>query len=450
MRKDAFGMKTKQVFNNAKWIIVCKIAQSVLQFLVGIISARYLGPSNYGLINYASSVVAFALPIVKLGFDNTLVKELIDKPHKEGEILGTSLSLNFVASLISMIGVFIFVSMANAGETITILVCLLYSLMLLFFVLEMTQYWFQYKLLSKYSSVVMLISYFCVSAYKIFLLVTEKSVYWFAVSHSIEYGIVGILLVLIYFKIGGQKFSFSKITAKKLLNRSKYYIVASLLVVVFQNVGVILLSNLSGYEETGYYTSALTSAAVIQFVYTAIMDSYRPLILTAKKESVESYEKSISGLYSIMVYLSLAQSIVFAVFAKLIISVLYGSDFMSAVSVLRVIVWYAPFSFMGTVRNIWLLAEDKQKYLWKINLFGVVVNVIANITLIPQFGACGAAVAAFVTQLLMNFVLGFFFKPIKKNNELMMKGLNPRFAIREFKTILNLLIPDKFSKKNTK
>lgn len=439
-------MKTKHVFNNAKWIIVCKIAQSLLQFLVGIISARYLGPSNYGLINYAASVVAFALPIVKLGFDNTLVKELIDKPEKEGEILGTSLALNFFTSLASMLGVFIFVSVANAGETVTILVCLLYSLMLLFFVLEMTQYWFQYKLLSKYSSVVMLISYFCVSAYKIFLLMTEKSVYWFAVSHSIEYGIVGILLVFIYFKLGGQKFSFSKETAKKLLNRSKYYIVASLLVVVFQNVGVILLSNMSGYDETGFYTSALTSASVVQFVYTAIMDSYRPLILTAKKESVENYEKSISGLYSIMVYLSLAQSLVFAVFSKLIISVLYGSDFMAAVPVLRILVWYCPFSFIGTVRNIWLLAEEKQKELWKINLFGVVINIISNAILIPYAGACGAAIAAFITQFLMNFVLGFFYKPIKKNNELMMKGLNPKFAFFEFVSIWNMLVGDKLPK----
>lgn len=440
-------MKTKQVFNNAKWIIVCKIAQSILQFLVGIICARYLGPSNYGLINYASSVVCFALPIVKLGFDATLVRELIDNPQKEGEILGTSLTLNFIASLVSILGVFAFVSVANAGEEITILVCVLYSLMLLFVVLEMSQYWFQYKLLSKYSSVVMLISYFCVSAYKIFLLVTEKSVYWFAISHSIEYGVIGFLLVFIYFKLGGQKFAFSKETAKKMLNRSKYYIVASLLVIVFQNVGVIMLSNLSGHEETGFYTSALTSATVLQFVYTAIMDSYRPLILTAKKESEASYEKNISGLYSIITYLMLAQSLGFTVFAKLIVYVLYGSEFLPAVPVLRIIVWFCAFSFMGTIRNIWLLAEDKQKYLWRINLFGVVVNVIANIILIPLFGACGAAVSAVATQFLMNFVFGFFFKPIKKNNELMMRGLNPEFAIHEFKTIFKMLVSDRFSKR---
>ncbi len=439
-------MKSKQVFNNAKWIIVCKIAQSLLQFLVGIISARYLGPSNYGLINYAASVVSFVIPIVKLGFDATLVKELIDKPHKEGEILGTSFTLNFISSILSIFSVFLFASFANAGETATIIVCVLYSLMLLFTVLEMTQFWFQYKLLSKYSSVVMLISYFCVSAYKIFLLITEKSVYWFAVSHSIEYGLIGLLLIIIYFRLDGQKLSFSKSTAKEMLGRSKYYIIASLLVVVFQNIGVVLLSNLSGYDETGYYTSALMSATVVQFVYTAITDSYRPLILTAKKESNEDYEKNVSGLYGIIVYTSLAQSIVFALFAKLIISILYGADFMPAVPVLRILVWFAPFSFMGTVRNIWLLAEEKQKELWKINLFGVVINTVSNAILIPKVGACGAAIAAFITQFLMNFVLGFVYKPIRKNNELMIKGLNPKFAFNEFISIWNMFVAEKFPK----
>ena len=70
-------MKEKQVFNNAKWIIICKIAQSILQLIIGMISARYLGPANYGIISYAGSIVAFALPIMKLGLDATLVHELV-------------------------------------------------------------------------------------------------------------------------------------------------------------------------------------------------------------------------------------------------------------------------------------------------------------------------------------------------------------------------------------
>lgn len=87
-------IKRKQVFNNAKWIIVCKIVQSLLQLVVGMLCARYLGPSNYGLINYAASIMAFALPFMKLGLDSTMVYELTENPQKEGEIVGTSLAMN--------------------------------------------------------------------------------------------------------------------------------------------------------------------------------------------------------------------------------------------------------------------------------------------------------------------------------------------------------------------
>lgn len=51
-------MLHNKTIQNAKWIIGCKIVQSLLQMVVGMLSARYLGPSNYGLINYAASIVA--------------------------------------------------------------------------------------------------------------------------------------------------------------------------------------------------------------------------------------------------------------------------------------------------------------------------------------------------------------------------------------------------------
>ena len=99
-------MKIKnRVINNASWIIGCKIMQSILSFLIGIFTARYLGPSNYGLISYAASVVAFFSPIMQLGFSATLVQEFISQPEKEGSILGTSLVLNIVSAFCCVLGV---------------------------------------------------------------------------------------------------------------------------------------------------------------------------------------------------------------------------------------------------------------------------------------------------------------------------------------------------------
>lgn len=432
-----------KVFNNAKWIILCKVVQSVLQLIVGMLCARYLGPSNYGLINYAASIVAFAMPIMKLGFDAVLVYELVESPEKEGEIMGTSLFFNLLSSLGCIAGITAFAAATNMGDIEALLICVLYSTSVLFGALEMIQYWFQYKLLSRFSSVVMLASYVVVSAYKIFLLATGKSVYWFAVSHAIEYGTIGALLIIIYKMRGGARLTVSLARAKSMFAKSKHYILASLMVVVIQNTDHIMLTEMVGTAENGYYSAAITCTSVCQFVFVAIMDSFRPIILAAKNESAERYENNLSRLYSIIIYLSLAQSAVFTAAAPLIIGIMYGADFVAAVPVLQILVWYCAFSFMGTVRNIWLLAEEKQRLLPIINLTGAVFNIALNAVMIPVWGACGAAFASLLTQIFTNFVLGFVIKQLRPNNRLIIRALDPRLFIEQARQAVEMLISPK-------
>ena len=67
-------LKKNKVINNAIWIIIGKVAQSLLALVIGMLTARYMGPSNYGLISYAASLVAFVVPIMNLGLSNVLVQ----------------------------------------------------------------------------------------------------------------------------------------------------------------------------------------------------------------------------------------------------------------------------------------------------------------------------------------------------------------------------------------
>ena len=159
----------------------------------------------------------------------------------------------------------------------------------------------------------------------------------------------------------------------------------------------------------------------------------RPVILAHKKENSDGYEKNISRLYSIIIYSSLAQAVGFTVFAKLIISILYGESYMVTVPVLQILVWYMLFSCLGSVRNVWILAENKQSMLWKINLAGAVLNIIINYFLIPVWGAAGAAFATLSTQIFTNFILGFIIKPLRANNKLLLKGFNPMLILDVFK-----------------
>ena len=160
----------------------------------------------------------------------------------------------------------------------------------------------------------------------------------------------------------------------------------------------------------------------------------RPSIFADKKVgNTEGYERGIARTYCIIIYLALFQSIAMTIFARLIISLLYGESYSPSVSALQIVVWYTTFSYMGSVRNVWILGESKQKYLWILNLGGAVVNIGLNALLIPIWGINGAAFASLITQFFTNIIMNVIVWPLKYNNRLRLKGLNPMLIISLFK-----------------
>lgn len=431
-------MNNSKILKNATWIIACKIVQSILSFIIGTLTVRYLGPTNYGVITYACSVISFLLPIMQLGLKHTLVKEIIRNPNSEGEILGTALILNIISSLFCMAGAIMFVSVANVGEQETIIVCALYSLVLLFQATEMTMYWFQAKLLSKYPSIATLIAYVVVALYKVYLLVTGKSIIWFAASYVLDFFLISIILLAVYKKLSNQKLSINWNIARQMLSRSKYYIIPSLMVVFYQHTDRIMLKLMIGDIETGLFSAAVACTGMTGFVFHAIVDSARTVILETKDRNPELYERRVAQLYSIITAFALTQSILMTVLAKPIICLLYGEAYLNAVPMLQLVVWYDTFGYYGSVRNIWILAEEKQKHLTKINVVGALVNVVLNACLIPIWGGIGAAIASIISQFFTNVLIGFIYEPIRRNNYLMLKGLNPKVIISIASSILPL------------
>jgi O-antigen/teichoic acid export membrane protein len=427
----------KRVLKNASWIIGCKIIRSALVFVIGMLTARYLGPSNYGLISYAASVVAFFTPIMQLGMSATLVREFIATPERESKILGTSLVLNILSALACVVGVTIFSWVANPGETETTIVCFLYSLMLIMQASEMTQYWFQAKLMSKYPAIASLVAYVIGSAYKIYLLLTGKSIYWFAVTHTIEALVIAVMLMATYFCLGGGKLSFSFTLGREMLSRSKYYIIAGMMMVVYQQTDRIMLKMMLNEAATGFYSAAISCIGISGFVFSAILDSARPSILESRQKSQAAYEKRMMMLFSVITGVSLLQSIGMSLLAKPMIWVIYGEAYLPAVPVLRIAVWYVTFGYYGSVRNIWILAEEKQQYLWIIDLSGAVCNVLCNLMMIPIWGACGAAAASLITQVLINFVLCLSMRATRPCGVLILKSFRMENMVGIIRSLTN-------------
>ena len=392
--------------------------------LVSLLMARYLGPSNYGLINYAASWTAMFTSLCTLGINSILVNELLTQETQEGEILGSAIGMRLVSSFLSAITIISLVKVMNPDDSNTIFVVAIYSISLVFQAFDTINYWYQAHMRSRESAVVAMIGYTAVTVYKIFLLVTQKSVFWFAASHAVEFGVVAVLLVFSYFRHADHKqpLRFSLKTGKALLNRSYHFILSGMMVAIYGQMDKIMLKSMLGDEAVGYYSAAVTVCSVWPFVLAAIIDAAKPLILTEFSHNYAKFEKYLTYLYGAIIYVSLAAGLTITVFSSPIIRILYGEAYMNARSALCIVSWYTAFSYLGVARSTWLVPHKKIKYEKYIAASGAVANLVMNALFIPLWGVDGAAAATLLTQIFTNFLVGFFFREIRRNNVLILKA----------------------------
>ena len=435
MFKMLFRMLQNRAASNALWIVVCKSVQAVLGLLISMISARMLGPANYGLLYYAASLVLFVTPVAQLGMTSTLVQELIEDPAHEGEILGTAMLSTLVSSVACIGGVLLFANVSTQGDTETMIVCGLYSLLLLSQSAELIQYWFQTRLLSRYTSVATLIAYALVSVYQLIILASGKNVRWFAVSKAVEYAMIAAALMIIFFRKNRCRLSFRAKRLRSMLQKSWHYMLSSLLPMTFSQADRLMIKAMIGNEAVGFYSAAVVCANATDFFFFALIDTLRPIILQAKLTDEQAYEKNICLLYLLIVYFSLFQSVFVAIFAKSVVYLLYGTVYGSSIGVLRILIWYTAFSYIGSARSVWILAEGKQHLLWKIFLAGALVNILLNCFLIPAYGIEGAAFASLIAQMFANVIIGFIMPSLRKNNQLLLRGIHPGNALRLLRSL---------------
>lgn len=396
--------------SNSIWIIGGQVFQMGLSLVIGMITARYLGPSNYGIIGYTASYVSFFSVVCQLGFTSTIVKELIDREDQEGEILGTAIFLRVVTSLLSAVALSALVYALDDGDLLIVKVAFLQGLSLVFQSFDMINYWYQSKLESAVSVKIQSLAYIVMAVYKIVILATGKSVEWFAFSTTLEAAVVAAALLWTYRRSRGQGLRVSLVTGRGLLKCSYHFILSGLMASIYNEMDKIMLGQMLNDTAVGYYTAALKISTMWTFVLMAFINSARPVIISSRNDSQEKYLKQLKRLYASIIWVGIGMALLFTIGGKWIIYIMYGTEYMPATSTLKISAWQTMFSMLGSARGIWIVCENKAKYVKYYLGIGAVLNLILNYTLIPIYGAGGAATATLLTQMFTAVFAPLIFK----------------------------------------
>ena len=416
-------MKKHSTAANALWLIFGRLAQGGLSLLVGILTARFLGPEDYGLLHYAAGFTAFFAPFCTLGLPAVLVRELTEKPEAEGTLLGTAFALEALGSLCSAGTILLLVSLLHPEDAVMAAVVGLSCAAMVLRSPEVFQQCFQARLQARVTALVLLLSHSLGLLCKAAFLVLQKEVAWFALGTVLEALSSGIGHLLAYRRLSGPKLSFSREIAGELLQKSRHFLLPGLMVAICSQADRILLTQLLGQGETGYYSAAVSLSTGWCFVLSAVIDAAFPEITRAYTRDRSLFERKNRQLYGFVFRMSAAVSLVLCLLAEPLVLTLYGEDYRAAVAPLRILTWCTGFSYLGTARNAWVVCREAQDALVWVYAAAAAANAALNLLLIPRFGASGAAAASLAAQTVSALIAPRFLNKLRENSRLMLQAI---------------------------
>ncbi len=415
----------KRYFANTSWLIFERIFRMGTTLIVTIYVARYLGPENFGLLSYAISFVGLFTAIATLGLDEIVIRELVNHPEQQNNLLGTAFVLKLVGTFLMLGFLGVGIQFIN-NDSFTTLLIFIIAIATIFQAFNVIYFYFQAKVQLKFVVKAQVIQSIVSVCLKLFLVFVQASLIWFALVLIIDSLVLAVGLSWIYvkqnFKLLTWHFQFA--LAKKLLKYSWPLIMAGLVISIYMKIDQVMIKEMLDSEAVGNYAAAVKLSEAWYFVPMAITSSLFPAIINAKKVSEEFYYDRLQKLYDLMVWLAIAIALPMTFLSDSVVNLLYGSAYDKAGNVLIIHIWAGVFVFLGVANGKWLLNENLQIYSVINAAIGGFINVVLNYFLIKKYGIYGAAISTIISYAFAAYLCLLIFEKMRKSFYLLTNTIN--------------------------
>ena len=403
------GNGRKKFVSNTAWVIAQHIFSLIISITVVALTARYLGPTAYGKINYCKSFLTFFTSLAGMGIDSLIVSEIIKKPEKEGSYLGTAMVFRLIASFVSYILLLALIAAINPGDRELLIIASFQSLSIIFETYTVLNYWFQIRLKMKVVSIVMIIAISVASVWRIILLVRKSSVEWFALSSAIQSLVCALLIIAVFVRKTDVRLKFSIHDGLSLLKLSYNCIISNISIVIYMEIDKVLLGNMTDAAHVGVYSAAVLLSSYWQFIPSALIESARPIVLAKRKESHEGFINRFQLVLAGVSIIGLLYAVCMTGMGWLVLKTVYGEDYMKGAVSLVILSWASFISMVGSARTIWINGESFYKYDKWFTVSACVINIVLDVVFIKFLGITGAAIATIITYAYEVFIAPLFF-----------------------------------------
>jgi PST family polysaccharide transporter len=397
----------QRVIRNTAWQVTDKIIRLGLGLVVSAWVARYLGPADFGLLNFGIAFVAIFTPFADGGLQAIAVRELIRRPTDEATIIASGIALRLIGAVVAVAISVACVAMLRPDAAQAHLVVLIVALSLFPQSWDLIDFAYQARMRPRPIVIIRVTSLLVFSIAKIVLILIDAPVLSFAWVIVGEAALSALLMWLLSsvrsrsFRIRDARW----MQMKTLITMSWPMAISGLSVMLYMRIDQVMLGKLVGDHAVGAFSAAVRISECWYFVPMAIMASVAPALTEAHQRSPEEYLRKLSAISSLMWLLGIGVAAVLSLTANPVIALLFGPDYSEAGVVLAIHAWAGVFVCQGLASGPWFVNAGMLRLRMVNTVVGAICNVLLNLTLIPHMGVTGAAVATLVSYCVAGILM---------------------------------------------
>jgi O-antigen/teichoic acid export membrane protein len=373
-------------------------ASRILSILAMVLLARHLQPTGFGTYSALLAYYALVLSLGGLGLDRLALRELSSRDASKLGVLGTLLILRAGAAIVLMVLVVVLTFFFKREWLPLVPVAALAML--------------PASIASTYSAVFQGTERFgppaaaavaaalVAAAFTLFGIVSRAPLPFFLWALVLgEIMRVGWLLFASRadpVPLGG----FQKAFARRALQESLPYGVLAILGTIYFRIDLVMLEALGSVAATGLYASAYRIMEVLGILPALALGVLFPRFARMLQDDLGRARELYLLATRLLVWLGFVVGAVGIVFARPILELLYTDSYLDAAAPLVWLMIALIFLFAHAANVTVLFAGTELRRVVELSFLTAGFNVVANLLLIPRFGAAGAAAATAGSEFL--------------------------------------------------
>lgn len=405
----------EKIVRNLFWAVVGKVVNMLGALLVGILVARYLGPEQYGTMNYVICFVALFQVFAYFGLDDIEIREEAGNAEEVEQIIGTAFVIKLGLALVSFISIVVFVFLTKSDPYIRWII-ILYAFSVFFNTLGVIRNYFTSIVWNEYIVKTEISRTLIGALIKLVLVLFHASLTWFVAATLFDTVLLSTGYAVAYRKKIGRmsRWTFNWEKARFLLKQGFPLLLSGAAIVVYQRIDQLMIGDMIDKASVGYFSVAVRFVEVFLFIPVILTQTIVPILVKIRKTDEKGYMEKAQLFMDITVWLCIFLSVVISLIAYPLVTLTFGKAYLPAVAVLQILAFKMIGMSLSQTSGQMIIIEKKQKFVVFRNIAGCVVCVGLNLILIPRYGICGSAVVTIVTVLVSGWLVHLLIPSYRK------------------------------------